>query len=53
MEDPTDEMLSYIVREAAEAARKSDEAATQKIFADIAEMKKKWFKGNRQRKKDS
>ena len=32
MEEPTDEMLAYIMREAAEDARTSNEAALKKYF---------------------
>lgn len=35
MEEPTDEMLSQIMREAAEEARISNEEATRKFFDDI------------------
>ena len=41
MEEPSDEMLAYIMREAAEDARKSNEAALKKYFGEIAEMYKK------------
>jgi len=46
MEEPSDEMLAYIMREAAEDARKSNEAALKKYFGEIAEMKKKTQKIN-------
>ena len=42
MEDPSDEMLAYIMREAAEDARKSNEDALKKYFGEIAEMYKKY-----------
>ena len=44
MEEPTDEMLSYIMREAAEEARKSNEAALRRYFDEIREMRKKLVK---------
>ncbi len=44
MEEPTDEMLSYIMREATEDARKSSEAATQKFFAEMRRWKGCWMK---------
>ena len=46
LEEPTDEMLSYIMREAAEEARKSNEAALRKYFDEISKMYKKY--GDRQ-----
>jgi hypothetical protein len=42
MEEPTDEMLAYIMHEAAEEARKKSEAAHRKFFDEIAEMRKKY-----------
>ena len=42
MEEPTDEMLAYIMREAAEEAKKRSEAAHQRLFEGIAEMRKKY-----------
>ena len=42
MEDPSDEMLAYIMREAAEDARKSNEDALKKYFGEIAESYKKY-----------
>lgn len=50
MEEPTDEMLSYIMREAAEDARKSSEAATQKFFAEIEDMKRRMVEKNQTEK---
>lgn len=44
MEEPTDEMLSYIMREVAEEARKSNEAALRRYFDEIREMRKKLVK---------
>ena len=43
MEEPSDEMLAYIMREAAEDVRKSNEAALKKYFGEIAEMYKKKY----------
>ena len=43
MEEPTDEMLAYIMREAAEDARISNEAALKKYFEEIAEMYKEKY----------
>lgn len=43
MEEPSDEMLAYIMREAAEDARKSNEAALKKYFEEIAEMCKRKY----------
>lgn len=42
MDEPTDEMLAYIMHEAAEEARKKSEAAHRKFFDEIAEMRKKY-----------
>ena len=42
LEEPTDEMLAYIMHEAAEEAKKKSEAAHKKIFEGIAEMRKKY-----------
>ena len=47
LEEPTDEMLSYIMREAAEEARKSNEAALRKYFDEISKMYKEKY-GDRQ-----
>jgi hypothetical protein len=41
MEEPTDEMLAYIMREAAKEARESNTAAMRKFWNEIAEMRKK------------
>ncbi|MBR2196128.1 MAG: hypothetical protein IJ911_10995 [Salinivirgaceae bacterium] len=43
MEEPTDEMLSYIMREAAEEARKSNEAALRRYFDEIREIYNKKY----------
>ena len=43
LEEPTDEMLAYIMREAAEDARTSNEAALKKYFEEIAEMYKEKY----------
>lgn len=42
-EEPTDEMLAYIMREAAEEARQSNEEAHRRFFEEIADMRKKVF----------
>ena len=38
MEEPTDEMLAYIMREVAEEARESNKEALDKFFKEISEM---------------
>ena len=43
MEEPTDEMLSYIMREAAEEARKSNEADLRRYFDEIREIYNKKY----------
>ena len=35
MEEPTDEMLAQIMREAAEDARKANEKATERFFDEL------------------
>ena len=42
LEEPTDEMLAYIMHEAAEDAKKKSESAHKKLFEGIAEMRKKY-----------
>jgi hypothetical protein len=37
-EEPTDEMLAYIMREVAEEARRSNEEAEKRYFMEINEM---------------
>lgn len=38
MEEPTDEMLAYIMREVAEEARQTNEEAMKRYFMEIKEM---------------
>ena len=38
MEEPTDEMLAYIMHEVAEEAKKSNEEALARFFKEIREM---------------
>ena len=38
MEEPTDEMLAYIMHEVAEEARVSNEEAHKRFFAEIREL---------------
>lgn len=38
MEEPTDEMLAYIMREVAEEARQTNEEAIRRYFLEIKEM---------------
>lgn len=38
MEEPTDEMLAYIMREVAEEARRTNEEAEKRYFTEIKEM---------------
>lgn len=38
LEEPTDEMLSYIMREVAEEARQTNEEALEHYFNEIKEM---------------
>ena len=38
LEEPTDEMLAYIMREVAEEARKTNEEAVRRYFMEIKEM---------------
>ena len=42
-EEPTDEMLSYIMHEVAEEARISNEEAHRRYFAEIREMYKQEY----------
>ena len=46
LEDPSDEMLSYIMKEVAEEARESYEEALKKFFEEIKEMYQKEY-GNK------
>ena len=43
LEDPTDEMLAYIMREVAEEAKETNEEALKKFFEEIKEMYKKEY----------
>ena len=43
LEDPTDEMLSYIMREVAEEAKETNEEALKKFFEEIKEMYQKEY----------
>ena len=47
MEEPTDEMLAYIMREVAEEARQTNEEAMKRYFMEIKEMYQKQY-GNEQ-----
>ena len=38
LEEPTDEMLAYIMREVAEEARQTNEEAMKRYFMEIKEM---------------
>ena len=38
LEEPTDEMLAYIMREVAEEARETNEEAMKRYFMEIKEM---------------
>ena len=38
LEEPTDEMLAYIMREVAEEARQTNEEAMRRYFLEIREM---------------
>ena len=46
-EEPTDEMLSYIMHEVAEEARISNEEAHKRYFAEIKEMCKREYGANK------
>lgn len=43
LEDPTDEMLAYIMREVAEEAKVTNEEALKKFFKEIKEMYQKEY----------
>ena len=43
MEEPTDEMLAYIMHEVAEGARRTNEEAHKRYFAEIKEMYQKEY----------
>ena len=46
LEEPTDEMLAYIMREVAEEARRTNEEAHKRFFQEIKEMYQKQY-GNK------
>ena len=46
LEDPTDEMLAYIMREVAEEAKETNEEALKKFFEEIKEMYQKEYGNN-------
>ena len=46
LEEPTDEMLAYIMREVAEEARQTNEEAMNRYFLEIKEMYQQKY-GNR------
>ena len=46
MEEPTDEMLAYIMHEVAEEAKKSNEEALARFFMEIREMYQKEYGTN-------
>ena len=47
MEEPTDEMLAYIMREVAEEAKEKYDRAIERYFMEIKEMYQKQY-GNEQ-----
>ena len=46
MEEPTDEMLAYIMREVAEEARESNKEAMSRYFMEIKEMYQQKYGNN-------
>ena len=46
MEEPTDEMLAYIMREVAEEAQQTNEEALEKFFDEISLMYQKQYGNN-------
>ena len=46
LEEPTDEMLAYIMREVAEEARQTNEEALEKFFDEISLMYQKQYGNN-------
>ena len=46
LEEPTDEMLAYIMREVAEEAKQSNEEALEKFFKEIAVMYREQYGDN-------
>ena len=47
LEEPTDEMLAYIMREVAEEARESNKEALDRFFQEIKEMYQMEYVNNR------
>ena len=46
LEEPTDEMLAYIMREAAEEAKQSNKEALEKFFNEISMMYQQQYGNN-------
>ena len=46
LEEPTDEMLAYIMREAAEEAKQSNEEALERFFDEISLMYQQQYGNN-------
>lgn len=46
LEEPTDEMLAYIMREVAEEAKQSNEEALEKFFNEISLMYRQQYGNN-------
>ena len=46
LEDPTDEMLAYIMREVAEEAKQSNEEALENFFNEISLMYQQQYGNN-------
>ena len=46
MEEPTDEMLAYIMREVAEEAKEKYDRAIERYFMEIKEMYQKQYGNN-------
>ena len=46
LEEPTDEMLAYIMREVAEEAKQSNEEALEKFFKEISVMYREQYGDN-------
>ena len=46
LEEPTDEMLAYIMREVAEEARQTNEEALEKFFDEISLMYQQQYGNN-------
>jgi len=47
LEDPTDEMLAYIMREVAEEAKEKYDQAIERYFLEIKEMYQQQYGNNR------